>query len=365
MGGAEYQAMLLADLLHRKHDVEICFFVARAGKQTNFESHRVVRVGRDGFLSRYGNFWDVFRLYRALKKFSPDVIYQRVGCSYTGVAARYSKKRRIDCIWHVANEADTDRLPSVFRAFRKPHFILERFLFDFGRRRVAKIVVQSDRQARLLRDNLGLDAYRMIRNFHPVPREIGEKDEEFTVCWVANLKLIKNPELLFEIAGHLDDLEHVRFIMVGRPYPEARLQQAFSRKLSEHDNVDYIDGLSQEDVNSLLARSKLLVNTSPREGFSNVFIQAWLRRVPVFTLGVNPDGLLDDGNLGGAFDSPEALAEKIRYLTQTPARLDAMGKRCREVAAEMFSMGNADELGELIVESASRTLTYRERETGA
>jgi glycosyltransferase involved in cell wall biosynthesis len=365
MGGAEYQTMLLADLLHRKHDAEICFFVARAGKQANFDSHRVVCVGRDGFLSRYGNFWDVFRLSRALRKFAPDVIYQRVGCSYTGVVARYSKKRGIDCIWHVANEADTDPAPSLLRAFRKPHFVLERLLFDFGRRRMARIVVQSERQARLLRDNLGLDAYRMIRNFHPVPREVGEKDDTFTVCWVANLKPIKNPELLFEIAGQLNDLENVRFIMVGRPYTDKRLQQAFDRKLSEHGNVDYIDGLSQEDVNSLLARSQLLVNTSPREGFSNVFIQAWLRRVPVFTLGVNPDGLLDDGSLGAAFDSPEALAEKIRYMTQAPDRLEAMGERCREVAAKMFSMDNADELGELIVKSASAAIARREQETVA
>lgn len=365
MGGAEYQAMLLADRLHEKHEVDIHYFVARAGERTEFQSHRVIPVGREGFLSRYGSFWDVFRLYRALTEFSPDVIYQRVGCAYTGVVARYAMQNRISCIWHVANEADTDRMPPVYRVFSKPHFFLERYLLNFGRRRVDKIVVQSERQAKLLRRNLGLEAYRVIRNFHPVPQENVEKDENFIVCWIANLKLLKKPERFLEIAGHLEDLGHVRFVIVGRPYPESHLQQTFEHRLSAHDNVDYIEGLPQEDINKLLLRSRILVNTSPREGFSNVFIQAWMREVPVLTLGVNPDGLLDDGYLGGAFESTGALADSLRDLAQAPNRLSVMGKRCREVALAKFSMCNADELADLIVKSAEHSQMYREQGTVA
>ena len=50
--------------------------------------------------------------------------------------------------------------------------------------------------------------------------------------------------------------------------------------------------LSQAEVNALLEHTDLLVNTSDYEGFSNTFIQAWMRRVPVVSLRVDPDRLL-------------------------------------------------------------------------
>ena len=71
---------------------------------------------------------------------------------------------------------------------------------------------------------------------------------------------------------------------------------------------------THEDVNKLLERSHLLVNTSKWEGFSNTFIQAWMRSVPVMTLGVNPDGLLDNSYLGCNHVSTAEIASSIREL---------------------------------------------------
>lgn len=355
MGGAEYQVKLLMQRLQEKSDVDIRYFAARTGKQTKFDSHEVVSVGRGGFLSKYGRFWDIFRLYRALEKFGPDVIYQRVGCSYTAVAAHYARKHDVSCIWHVANEADTDPSPSWKTALSKPHYYLERFLFDFGRQRVTSIIVQSERQAKLLRDNTGLDADRRIRNFHPLPTENIEKDTNFTVCWVANLKALKCPEKVFDVAAKLEMSKAIRILMIGQPYPVASRQRHFEQLVSKHRNVTYIPGLPQRQVNDLLMRSHLLINTSPREGFSNVFIQAWMRGTPVLTLGVNPDGLLDDGILGGAYSNPEELAEAVKALAVDRQRLSAMSRQCREVSNAMFSMRNADDLVKIITESVANS----------
>jgi len=118
----------------------------------------------------------------------------------------------------------------------------------------------------------------------------------------------------------------------------------------------------QEDVNRLLERSHLLVNTSEWEGFSNTFIQAWMRSVPVITLGVNPDGLLDNSYLGCNHVSTAEIASSIRGLASNPDLLEDMGKRSRQFAIRRFSMRNAAELSSLIAETAAdRCDTLAER----
>jgi len=353
MGGAEYQAKLLIERLWRNLGAEVVYFAANAPETRTFETHSVVRVGRNGFMRRYGNFWDFFRLQRALRRFRPHVIYQRVGGAYTGICALYARRANIPMVWHIANEADCDKLPSLTSLFRRPHFFVERLLMRFGGRNADRIVVQSETQARLLRKNLNRES-TLIHNFHPLPRKSEIADKKPIVLWVANLKPLKRPEAMLEIAGYLEDAGEIRFVMVGRPFLRSSLQLQFEESLSKHKNVEYIAGASQDEVNKLLQISSLLVNTSSREGFSNAFIQAWMRGVPVLTLGVNPDDLLDGGDLGRACASTKEIADQIRFLSNRGDRLAQMGKRCREFAIAKFSMKNADDLTGLIAKTASR-----------
>ena len=84
-----------------------------------------------------------------------------------------------------------------------------------------------------------------------------------------------------------------------------------------------------------------------------------MRGVPVLTLGVNPDDLLDGGDLGRACASTKEIADQIRLLLNRRDRLAQMGERCREFAIAKFSMKNADDLVGLIAKTASRHLKSR------
>jgi len=351
IGGAEYQAKLLVECLHKDHQADITWFAVRVGSRREFPDHRVQSVGQNDRWRKYGHFWDYFRLPAALHRFGPDVIYQRVSCSYAGIAARYARKHGIPMISHISSENDCRLAPPIRALLRRPHAIVESRLAKSGIARADMLVAQTRDQVRLVRENYGRDA-RLIRNFHPVPSVPDKPRDRFTIAWVANLKELKRPELMLEIADSLAANDRIEIVLCGQPFPVESVQSAFEDAVSTHPNVTYTGPLSQDEANSLLDRASVLVNTSRFEGFSNVFVQAWMRAVPVLTLGVNPDGLLDGGSLGQAFANTSELASYTRALAADFDRLAKMGRDCRAFATTQFSMSNAAELATLIAETA-------------
>ncbi len=353
MGGSQYQAKLLIEQMYENHDASIAYFTARASANRRFDDHQVICVGHTNALRRFGHFWDYFRLQKALREFAPHVIYQRVGCAYTGIAARYARRSGIPLIWHLASEKDCLKAPAIGQLLSRPHALVETRLAKKGATHADIIVAQSRDQVRMLRENFGRKADRVIGNFHNVPQIPEKPVDRFAVVWIANLKAVKRPDKFLEVAALLEDLSGIEFIMVGRAYSSLSLQSDFEQAMLRRSNVRYVGALTNEEVNKLLERSHLLINTSESEGFSNTFIQAWMRSVPVLTLGVNPDGLLDDSFLGNSHDSTTEIADSIRGLVSNPDMLEDMGKRSRQYAMQHFSMKNAAELADLIVQTAT------------
>ena len=113
-------------------------------------------------------------------------------------------------------------------------------------------------------------------------------------------------------------------------------------------NLRHVGVLSQEDVNDTLCGSSLLVNTSHYEGFSNTFIQAWMRGIPVVSLNVNPDGLLDGQGIGLVCGTEEALYQNVKRLLDNPQLVRTMGERSRAFAIKEFSEANIDRIATLL-----------------
>lgn len=352
MGGSQYQAKLLIEQLYQAHGATITYFTARASSKTQFEDHQVVSVGKIDALRRFGHFWDYFRLQRALQDFSPDVIYQRVGCAYTGISARYARRSGIPLIWHLASASDCSKAPRIGQLLGRPHALIESRLAKEGVAGADVVVAQSADQVKTFEENFGRKVDRLIPNFHRVPPAADKHGGRFTVVWVANLKPVKRPELFLDIASCLKESPEIDFLMIGLRYPSPTLQGPFEKILEQNKNVTFLGAMPQEEVNKLLERSHLLVNTSKSEGYSNTFIQAWMRSVPVLTMGVNPDGILSDKSLGQSHDSIAGIANTIRELASNPDMLADMGTKSRQYAIRHFSMDNAAELADLIVQTA-------------
>jgi len=353
MGGAQYQIECLIESLLPSNRYDISYVARRVAADFQPQGYRIVAIGRTSAVPRLGYLMDAVPLSRALRKLQPDVIYQRVACGYTGVVAHYARHHNARLIWHVSS--DTDVQPENLRAGSNAvRRWLEKRSIEYGIRHARHIVAQTERQAQLLERNYGRRADAVIRNFHPQPTETIDKSGPISVLWVANLKPLKQPEVFVRLAAQLRDLKDARFIMVGAAprYGSSQWSDAVTQSIRATPNLDYLGERSQSDVNELLARAHVFVNTSEYEGFPNTFVQAWMREVPVVSLHIDPDGVLDREGVGIHAGSEERLFAAVRMLVTDPVRRAQYAARARQHAMLQHSIQNARLLSQLI-DSAS------------
>lgn len=348
-GGSEYQARILVERLIRAYDVQVTYLTLDSDPTFRPDGYRVRRFSSRRGLRRYGTFFDALRLYRALEREAPDVIYQQVGCAHTGIAAYYAKRHGCRMLWRVA--AISDVTPEDADWLR-PHRIVERKIFEYGIRNAGTIIVQSKDQKSLLSSNYGRSDAIVVRNFHPLPssaeRNQPRTNEKKRVIWVGNLKPVKNPEAYIRLAHSFSDDPDLEFVMIGASQGKPSWTNHITTMMRSASNLRYLGEQTQERINELLWNATAVVNTSHQEGFTNVFIQAWMRGVPVVSLNVNPDGLLGTEAIGFASGSEQQLHDDLAKLIRAPGLREAMGERARLFAQAEFSERNVAEIAELM-----------------
>ncbi|MEW6233118.1 MAG: glycosyltransferase [Chloroflexota bacterium] len=347
MGGSQYQAMCLVDSLVAAGNSLVTFVARRIGHGYSPMGYTLRQVGSRSRWARYSFLPDTMSLWNALKQAEPQAIYQRVGCAYTGIAAAFARRYGCRMYWHVAAEDDVK--PFHQQTLLGTSQYLDKKVLEYGIRTAPFIVAQTEDQNRLLQANYGRWADAIIPNFHPEPTEEISRDLPVQVVWIGNLKPVKQPMVFVQLAKDLaTHLPTVRFTMVGAMSSDARWQAAFNREIASQPNLHYLGEVPQEQVNRILARSHLLVNTSISEGFSNTFVQAWLRAVPVVSLNSNPDSILTPGELGRHSRDYQTLKADVQELAEDHTRRQAMGQAAREYARRRHSMQNVQQLVSLL-----------------
>ncbi len=349
-GGAEYQIDCILRELIPTDRYDVTYIARHVDPEFRPDGYRIVSVGTSGRHPRWGYLEDMWAVNKALREHQPHVIYQRVGCGYTGVCASYARRHGARMIWHVAHDTDVshESLPDGRNPIRHR---LEKLSLEYGLRRTQKIVTQTQAQSLLLDANYGREANRVVPNFHPLPLETIDKSGPLQVLWIANLKPWKRPEVFVRLANSLRDLTGVHFLMVGAAATGAG-DRAWSQQLTASieatPNLRYLGSLPQNKVNELLARAHLFVNTSVHEGFPNTFIQAWMREVPVASLSVDPDGVLERECVGRLSGTEDRLATWVRSMLTKPQLRKEYSLRAKTYAFAHHSPANVSLLRELI-----------------
>jgi glycosyltransferase involved in cell wall biosynthesis len=349
-GGAEYQIQCLIEALLESSSHQVSLLVRHIEEPPRPTAYRLLKIGRGNDMPRLGYTMDALPLYRALRRMAPHVIYQRVACGYTGICAWYARRHGARMIWHVASDADLSR--HGIAAGRNPlRPFLEKRSIEYAVRHAGQIVVQTQHQAQVLQRTYARSAAAVIPNFHPQPKERIDKAGWITVIWIANFKPLKQPEAFVRLAAQLSDLADVRFVMVGAPARgsgDHKWSTALMASIEATPNLEYLGEKSQDEVNELLARAHIYVNTSLFEGFANTFIQAWMRDVAVVSLYVNPDSVFDREGVGIHAGSEDELARAVRRLIADATLRSGYVLRGQRYAAQSHSMQNVQRLIQLI-----------------
>ena len=297
-------------------------------------------------MRRYGSFFDVVRLYRALARERPDIILQFVGSAHTGIAALYARRHGCKMIWRVTNDPSVE--PET-ASWLQPHRRLERLFLNFGIRNATLILAQTQYQRARLAETFPNAPVQVLPNFHPTPPDCGRNGAVVKqVAWVANLKPLKNPGAFVRLARRFAHRSDIRFVMIGDTMDDGDWTKRQLAEIAATPNLEYRGALSQAEVNGCprahgLARQherlrRILEHVHPSVDAARACRQ----------LARRPGSSLSRGGLGAVTGDEDALHERVAALLADPDRCAAIGARARRYALEHHAESNIETLARLL-----------------
>ena len=351
MGGSQYQIKCLLEKLVPAGKFEIYYITKKYNHQYIPCGYNIISLtGHTRFTgNRY--YFDSFSLLKNLNKIKPAIIYQRVGCAYTGIAAFYAKRNNCKMVWHIAH--DTDVMPGkVNKSLKFRQGCLEKKILEYGLKNCSAIIAQTHQQKIYLKKYYKRKTAAVIPNFQPRPEGEIHKDNSIIILWVANLKQWKKPESFIRLAEDLSRMNlAVECFMIGKPSGNKPWQEALEKRIAEISILSYLGACSIEEVNSFLNRAHIFINTSTAEGFPNTFIQAWMRKTPVVSLHCNPDNIFCKHKVGffsGKYD--KMLSQVVKLIKNNTLR-EEMGEAARAYALQTHSLDNLKAIEKILNEN--------------
>lgn len=347
-GGAEVQANYLAqELGMRGYDVSYVCQTTSQSKINNVEKIGHISIH---YLKPSGRFaWlDQGKYLTALHSIKPEMVIQRLSSNISYVIGKYCSKNKSKFVWICTDNMSPYRDYHV-RKFKKNNtakrigvlkyhlFLKNAQVMDWFRNRGMKFVdvafTQNNDQYDALVKDFKINSKRMISG-HPLPSNQSKVETRFkdkTILWCANFGKNKRPVLFIELCKELKNKGY-SFIMVGGHSDASYLNTILKNKPKELVTTGQ---LSFEESLSYFDKASLFVNTSKSEGFSNTYIQSWLRGVPTLVFGADPDSVINNNNLGFVAKTVTEAADFTESLFADIKQYEALS-----VNAERFAKNN-------------------------
>jgi len=363
MGGAEYQAFLLArGLAARGHDV---FFLGTKNGDKELVSEQGMTIVELPGWRTVG--WQAHRadIEWALEQAKPELCYIRIFEEQMAIT-QLCRPRNISVVTVSCHDMDTTPLLLGYSAkealghLRTGQMLPHWRSFWAVRHASAHVCNLYELENRIRRWLPKKEPIKTIYNGSPAPEKIDfPRPTSGQVIWVNNMKRWKRPEVYVELARRLPQY---RFVMIGRTYLGRYGRQLTKLFENATPNFHYLGHQYVDEVNEHILQSDLLMYTSlPVEGLGNSFMQAWLRGVPTMTYEFLLDGIQEREGIGRFSATFEELIKNVTELMENHTLRQEMGIRAREYALREHSVdkmvGEYEELfQQIVIESKSPAL---------
>jgi glycosyltransferase involved in cell wall biosynthesis len=322
-GGAELQQTLLARALARR-GWPVSMIVADHGQPDGavwdgVKTYKAYRPEAGIPVIRFLHpRWS--RLHAALRRAGAGIYYTSCAGPHLAQVALFARARGRRVVFRVASDTDCDPRALLVGYWR------DRKLYGWGLRRADLVLAQTAAQQQALARNFGVSSIVIDPLFETGGRRPPFAARDIAALWIGNLRPLKRPGLLLEVAARLP---HLSFHLIGGPLPgtEAFFEQV-RRRAAALPNVVFHGFVPQHRIAAYLERARVLVGTSEIEGFPNTYLQAWSRGTPVAAF-IDPQQLIGRHRLGIVVHDAEELCAAVARLASEPGEWDAASARSR------------------------------------
>lgn len=338
IGGSEIQCDIIARNLS-KLGHEVVYGITNSKKLTYNTKYETYSLRKLSF----------FTLNSLFKKVSPDLTYWRFDRRYLLYAGILCKIYKIKLVFSISSIPDTKKWGYSQKINHTKNIKSKediKLLINFIKNSIVRRINYNgyyfvDGLVSLSRDLLWeipskndfLSKRTHIYNSMESITDYEFKWERPYIVWVANLKKIKNPELYIMAATQLIKIP-IDFLIVGKI--QDRSYEYINNKNNLPPNCYYLGANKPIIVNSIIKNSLFVVHTCNREGFGNIFIQAWLQSKPTISLYFDPDNLIQKYKIGLVSHTFEQFCKDIKILVENEKLRSDMGGRAKLLANELF-----------------------------
>ncbi len=321
-GGSELQQALLAKALARR-GFRVSMIVSDYGQPDGASWHGVRTYKAcqpaEGFpVIRFAHpRWT--STWAAMRRADAEIYYVNCQGMQLGQAVLFGRRHRRKTVYWVASDSDCKPGASVIRHWR------DRKLFEYGLRRADLLLAQTAEQQAALQRHFGRDSLLMDSLVESRGRSRPRSERDIDVLWVGNLRALKRPRLLLELARQLPQL---RFHMAGGPV-EGSLEvfESARREAAALRNVHFHGRVPHERMVELYERARLLAGTSDIEGLPNAYLESWRCGTPVVAF-LDPDRVIATRGLGRAVGSLVEMRSAAAALCASEGEWAAASAAC-------------------------------------
>ena len=228
-------------------------------------------------------------------------------------------------------------------------------------RMASLLLSQTNNQKMLLKDNFGTNSFvynNLISSTYlnkSYQTNNPFKSRDIDALWIGAIEPRKGISYLIDLAKKMPDK---KIAIVGNGRDEFKdFELEMLSELNELPNVSVLGFIQPDLVGEIISSSKVLLNTSPvlykgvtKEGFPNVFLEAWLFGTPVVSLFHDPDDLIKDNNLGRICNDIQIFYDSVNELSLNQDLWDEVSDKCQKwiKSRDVYFKNVRDELGNIL-----------------